>query len=211
MIIRFLKLAARHALRFRTYSLINIGGLAVGLASAIAILLFVAEEFSYDQFHDRSENVYRMINITQRTNGTQPHAAGSPLLAPSLMADFAEVDAAVRLRHADDVLVRVGDKKFYENKVFYADSNFFKVLSFHLQQGDEKTALKEINSAVITDAFAQKFFDGENPIGKLIQVNDLTLKITAFVPQCHLCCEETKPGTSFACINVGCGIPLSVR
>ena len=211
MIIRFLKLAARHALRFRTYSLINIGGLAVGLASAIAILLFVAEEFSYDQFHDRSENVYRMINITQRTNGTQPHAAGSPLLAPSLMADFAEVDAAVRLRHADDVLVRVGDKKFYENKVFYADSNFFKVLSFHLQQGDEKTALKEINSAVITDAFAQKFFDGENPIGKLIQVNDLTLKITGVTAPTGKSHFQFDMLISFETFTVPAGYPVTLQ
>jgi putative ABC transport system permease protein len=104
-------------------------------------------------------------------------AAGMPLLAPALMSDIPEVEAAVRLRHADDVLVEIGDRKFYETKVFYADSNFFKVLSFPLISGNENTALKEINTAVITTEFAEKYFGKEDPINKTITVDNKLVEI----------------------------------
>ena len=80
--------------------------------------------------------------ITQTLTGVQVQAAGTPLLAPTLMSDIPEVEAAVRLRHADDVLVEIGEEKFHETKVFYADSNFFKVLTFPLAKGNPNTALK---------------------------------------------------------------------
>jgi len=121
----------RHALRFKSYSIINTGGLALGFASSIAILHFVSAEFSYDEFHRFSDNVYRVNTITHSPAGVQVQAAGTPLLAPALMSDIPEVEAAVRLRHADDVLVEIGEKKFHETKVFFADSNFSKSCHFH--------------------------------------------------------------------------------
>src|SRR6187455_2388683 len=102
MILRNLLIALRHALKFKTYSLINLGGLALGLSSSIVILQFVSAEFSYDRFHHLSDNVYRLNTITQRETGIQVQAAGTPLLAPTLMSDLPDVEAAVRLRHADD-------------------------------------------------------------------------------------------------------------
>jgi putative ABC transport system permease protein len=177
MISRSLQIAWRHAMRFKTYSFINIGGLALGLASSIAILHFVADEFSYDQFHYLPDNVYRLNTITQTAAGVQVQAAGTPLLAPTLMSDIPEVEAAVRLRHADDVLVQVDEKVFYENKVFYADSNFFKVLTFPLAKGNPNTALREINTAVITTEFAEKYFGDQDPINKTIKVDNILLEI----------------------------------
>ena len=178
MILKGLQLAWRYAWRFKTYSLINIVGLALGLAASITILHFVSEEFSYDEFHYLSDNVYRLNTVTQRQTDVQVQAAGTPPLAPTLMSEIPEVEAAVRLRHADDVLVEVGEKKFYETKVFYADSNFFKVLTFPLAQGNPNTALKEINCAVITTEFAKKYFGPEDPINKIIEVSNIPLKIT---------------------------------
>src|SRR5262245_20773114 len=125
-----LQLVLRRALRFKTYSVINIGRLALAFASSIAILHFVTGEFSYDKFHRLPDYVYRLNTITQTPTGIQVHAAGTPLLAPTLMSDITEVEAATRLRHADDVLVEIGESKFHETKVFFADSNFFKVLTF---------------------------------------------------------------------------------
>jgi putative ABC transport system permease protein len=178
MISRSLQLILRLSLRFKTYSIINIGGLALGFASSIAILLFVSGEFSYDKFHRLSENVYRINTVTQTPEGeTQTQAAGTPMLAPTLMSDIPEVEAAVRLRHADDVVVEIGEKKFHETKAFYADSNFFKVLTFPLVKGDPNTALKEINTAVITSELAEKYFGDLDPINKTIRINDLLLEV----------------------------------
>jgi putative ABC transport system permease protein len=173
------QLAIRHAGKFKIYSLINVGGLALAFASAIAILHFVAGEFSYDDFHVLPGNVYRLNTATQNSSGVNLQAAGTPLLAPTLMSDLPEVEAAVRLRHADDALVEIGDKKFYETKVFYADSNFFKVLTFPLEKGDTHAALKEVNSAVITTEFARKYFGEQDPINKTIRVENKLVEIRA--------------------------------
>jgi len=178
MISTSLQIALRHARKFKTYSLINIGGLALGFASSIAILHFVTGEFSYDEFHRLSNNVYRLNTVTQTTTGVQVQAAGTPLLAPTLMSDIPEVESAVRLRHADDVLVEIGEKKFYETKVFYADSNFFSVLTFPLAQGNPNTALKEINTAVITTEFAKKYFGDQDPINKIIKINNILVQVS---------------------------------
>jgi putative ABC transport system permease protein len=178
MISTALRMAWRHARKFKTYSLINIGGLALGFASSIAIAHFVSGEFSYDKFHRLSDNVYRLNTVTQTPTGTQVQAAGTPLLAPTLMSDLPEVEAATRLRHADDVLIEIGDEKFYETKVFYADSNFFKVLTFTLAKGNPTTVLKEINTAVITTAFAKKYFGDQDPINKTIKVNNRLVQVS---------------------------------
>ncbi len=177
MIFQNLQLALRYAGRHKAYSIIRIGGLALGFASTIAILHFVSGEFSYDKFHRLSDNVYRLNTITQTPTGTQVQAAGTPLLAPTLMAEVPEVEAAVRLRHADDVLIEIGDKTFNETKVFYADSNFFGVLTFPLVKGDPNTALREINTAVITTDLAQRYFGSQDPINKTIKVNDLLVEV----------------------------------
>ncbi len=177
MIFQNLQLVLRYAGKYRTYSVIRIGGLALGFASTIAILHFVSGEFSYDKFHRLSDNVYRLNTITQTPAGTQVQAAGTPLLAPTLMAEIPEIEAAVRLRHADDVLIEIGDKTFNETRVFYADSNFFRVLTFHLVKGDPNTALREINTAVITTDLAQRYFGSQDPINKTIKVNDLLVEV----------------------------------
>jgi putative ABC transport system permease protein len=183
MVFRSLQIAWRHALRFKGYSIIKTTGLALGFAASIAILHFVSSEFSYDKFHRLPDNVYRLNTITQTPTGIQVQAAGTPLLAPTLMSEIPEVEAAVRLRHADDVLVEIGDKKFNETKVFYADSNFFKVLTFPLAKGNPNTALREINTAVITTELAQRYFGNQDPINKTIKVNDLLIEVrgVAFV------------------------------
>jgi putative ABC transport system permease protein len=177
MISKSLQLILRHALKFKTYSIIKTGGLALGFASSIAILHFVSGEFSYDNFHRLPDNVYRLNTVTQTPVGIQVQAAGAPPLAPTLMSEMPEVEAAVRLRHADDVLVEIGDKKFNKTKVFFADSNFFKVLTFPLVKGDPNTVLKDLNTAVITTEMAERYFGNQDPINKTIKINDLLVEI----------------------------------
>jgi putative ABC transport system permease protein len=167
----------RYGLKFKTYYAIAIGGLALGLGSSVALFNFVSAEFNYDKFHNHAENVFRLNTMTQTPSGSQVQAAATPLLAPTLMTEMPEVEAAVRLRHADDVIVRIGEKQFHETKVFYADSNFFKVLTFPLAKGDPETALSQINTAVITSEFAQKYFGAEDPINKTIEVDNILLEV----------------------------------
>jgi putative ABC transport system permease protein len=188
MILSGLHIAIRHARKFKIYALINIGGLGLAFASAIAILHFVTGEFSYDDFHLHPEDVYRLNTVTHSPSGLQLQAAATPLLAPTLMMEFPEVLAAVRLRHADDALVEIGEEKFYETKVFYADSNFFKVLTFPLAKGDPSTSLAEINTAVVTTEFAERYFKDQDPMNKTIKVENHLVEIrgvTAPISKSH--------------------------
>ncbi|AYB33536.1 ABC transporter permease [Chryseolinea soli] len=210
MITTGFRIAWRHARKFKIYSLINIGGLALGFASSIAILHFVSGEFSYDKFHRLSDNVYRLNTVTQTPTGSQVQAAGTPLLAPTLISDIPEVEAAVRLRHADDVLIEIGEKKFYETKVFYADSNFFNVLTFPLAQGNPHTALKEINTAVITTAFAKKYFGNQDPINKTIKVNDIVVQVSGVTLPAGKSHLDFDVLVSFETFTPPKGIPISL-
>lgn len=177
MILTILQIALRHARKHNVYSTINIAGLALGFASFVAILHFVLGEFAYDNFHNQSHNVYRVNTVTHDQTGMHIQAAGAPILAPMLMSDFPEVEVAVRLRHADDVLIEIDDQQFYETKAFYADSNFFRVLTFPLLKGNPQTALREINTAVITSAFATRYFGNQDPINKTIKVGDKLVEV----------------------------------
>ncbi|MEJ1237237.1 ABC transporter permease [Chryseolinea sp. T2] len=211
MIIRGILIALRHASRYKIYTLINLGGLAIGLSASIIILQYVYEEFSYDRFHRLSENVYRLNTITQSPSGALSQAAATPLLAPTLMTDIPEVEAAVRLRHADDVIVEVGDRKFYENRVFFADSNFFKVLTFPLEKGNSNTALQRINTAVITSEFATKYFGKDDPIDKTLVVNGQLLQITGVSSETRKSHFRFDILVSFETFTPPRGIPLSLE
>ncbi|MGC3945122.1 MAG: ABC transporter permease [Chryseolinea sp.] len=210
MILRILSIALRHARKFKTYSLINLGGLAIGLSASTIILQFVRAEFSYDKFHHLPGNVYRLNTVTKTSTGSQVQAAATPILAPTLMADIPEVEAAVRLRHADDVIVEIGDKKFYENRVFFADSNFFKVLSFPLKKGSPNTALQKVNTAVITEEFAAKYFGKDDPLNKTIVVNNGLLQITGVTAKTGKSHFAFDILISFETFTPPKGIPLSL-
>ncbi|MEO8474783.1 MAG: ABC transporter permease [Chryseolinea sp.] len=210
MILKSLQTALRRARKFKTYTLINIGGLALGFASSLALLHFASYEFSYDRFHHLPDNVYRVNTITQSTTGQQIQAAATPLLAPTLMSDMPEVEAAVRLRHADEVLIEIGDTKFYERRVFYADSNFFKVLTFPLIKGNPNTALKDINNAVITTEFSHKYFGDQDPIHKTIKVDDNVVEIVGVVASSEKSHFEFDILISFETFTPPKGIPVSL-
>ncbi|KAB2844949.1 MAG: FtsX-like permease family protein, partial [Melioribacteraceae bacterium] len=120
-------------------------------------------QFSYDQYHKNKNNIYRLA--------TAKFAKVADLWAPGLKDNFPEVENYVRFQFYGEVLIENGDKKFYEPGGFYADSSLFDVFSFPLLEGNEKTALVNPNSIVITKDFSQKFFGDENPIGKTLVFN----------------------------------------
>ncbi len=181
----YLKTAVRNISRYKGISAINIGGLAVGMACAILILLFVQNELSFNKFNKNDGRIYRMI-LERSTNdkisydGTTP-----PALAPALKNDFPQnVKEAVRFLNIDNPLplVSYNDKHFYEKQFFFADADVFDVFTFHLTKGNPKTALQKPNSIVLTESSAQKYFGNENPVGKTLSFNNfLDLEVTGVV------------------------------
>jgi len=169
----YFKLTLRHLLKYRTYSFINIAGLAVGMTCCILILLYVRDELRYDHFHERADRIYRLTLSTEK-DGQPTNANTSFGQGPALAAEFPEVEAVVRFRKMGWGEKRVfarNDNRFYEERFFYADKNVFEVFSFPFLRGNPQTALAEPFSIVITEAMSQKYFGYDNPLGETIALD----------------------------------------
>lgn len=169
----YLLLMVRNLRKNLTYSVINISGLAVGILCCILISLYVQDELSYDRYHDQSDRIFRVVN---GENASSPSAIG-----PALANEFPEIETYVRFKPPFGIwLMRHGDQVFYEKKVYWADPGVFNIMSWPLLKGDPATALSAPNTVVISEAMAQKYFPGEEPLGKMISADDdfLPLEVT---------------------------------
>jgi putative ABC transport system permease protein len=167
----FITIAFRNITTRKVYSLINVTGLAIGLASAILILLYVQDELSYDRFHKNYDQIYRVgLHGIIQSNELTVAMSCAPM-AQTLVRDYPEVISATRLFSlGGEPIVRFKENSFLENRFFYADSGFFGVFSPELIQGDPATALVRTNTVVITDETARKYFGDEDPLGKVLEV-----------------------------------------
>ncbi|MFM9837495.1 MAG: ABC transporter permease [Cyclobacteriaceae bacterium] len=184
MIKNYLTVALRNIRKHTFYSAINIFGLATGMAACLFILLYIVDELSYDRFHQDAANIYR-IGLHGKISGQEINTASScPPLASSMVSDIPGVEAATRINHRDNMVFKNGDLSFTEDKILFADSNFFQFFSFKLLEGDPATALKEPNSIVLTPDLAAKYFKGE-ALGKLITIGNenKSFKVTGIVAE----------------------------
>jgi len=165
MFSNYLKIAIRSILRHKAYSIINISGLAIGMASSILILLWVQNELSYDRWHKHAKQIYRITSAAEDFK-TAVSCAGMP---QAFQAAIPAIKNTVRLSDIRSVLFTIGDKKFKENRSFYTDSTFLDVFSFPLVKGDAKTALMRPDGVVITEELATKYFGKDNPLGKILR------------------------------------------
>ncbi len=170
----YLKIAFRNLIRFKVYSLINVFGLAIGIAACILILFFVRDELSYDKFNDKAERIYR-VHSRGKLLGNDLNMAVSPApLGETLGRDFPEVIQSTRLVYNANVLIRYKDNVFNETKFFWADSTIFDVFTIPFIKGNPKTALDEPHAIVLTETVAKKYFGNEDPIDKIMNMEDGT-------------------------------------
>lgn len=166
MLKTYFKLAYRNIIKDKAYAMINISGLAIGLASTILILLWVQNELSYDKFHKNAVQIYRITCDF----GDSKSAANSAGMPAGLKAEMPVVKNTVRLYPGfPSTLFETGNKKFEEKRVFYADPSFMDVFSFPLVKGNRATALKQVDGVLITQEMATKYFGNADPIGKIIR------------------------------------------
>lgn len=189
MISNFLKVAFRNLKASRSYTVINVLGLAIGITGFVVMIAYVQHELSYDRFHKKSDRIVRIV-YDYEARGTVTHVAKSAFpLKPMLLEEYPEVEKVVRFfeNRQDAATLRYEDKHFTEAKVKFADPEVFEVFDFQLEAGNPATALKEQNSIVITARAAKKYFGEEDPMGKLMKFKeDDDLKVTgilAEVPQ----------------------------
>lgn len=168
----YLKIAFRNLLRHKLYSLINVLGLALGMACCLLIILFIQDELSYDRFHEKAGQIYRVAKIEKRNEGVVNYPLVFPVVAPKLQEDFPEVLNAVRFEPRLSVLVNRENKQFLEQRFFYADSNVFDVFTFPLIKGDPKIALKEPYTLVLSEETAEKYFGSQDPLGQTLTIDN---------------------------------------
>lgn len=176
--------AIRNLAKQRGYFLLNVSGLAIGIASFIFISLFIHNELSYDKFHAQADHIYRVHVKGQMLGQTLDGCLTSSPMAKALVNDYPEIVNATRIKESGSWVVGYGDKKFHEDGILFADSSFFNVFGFQLTSGDPNTALNDPKSMVLTESYVKKYFGDEDPMGKTITIeHDTTLyTITGVMP-----------------------------
>ena len=171
----YFKITYRNLLRQKVYSFLNLSGLAIGLACSILIFLYVSDELSYDQFHEKSDRIYRVLEHFE-SDGNGEHSASQPFpTGPTMQSEFpSEIAQSVRLFNFQSPTLALSnkekDKAFNESRVFFADSTFLSVFDFKLISGSRENALDNPNSILITASMAKKYFPEENPMGKFLEL-----------------------------------------
>lgn len=174
-------IALRNIWRNKTFSIINITGLALGLAISITIWIWVRFELSYDTFHEHRKDIFLIEQTIQISDGTYKASRCGSAYAPALASEFPEIRKTVRLGPQLELLLSTEKKatsvsperiKFIEKRVVAADSTFFEIFTFPLVEGNPKTALLDPFSIVLTQRMAEKYFGSQSPMGKVIRISD---------------------------------------
>ena len=188
--------ALRNFKRDKWYSVQNIIGLAIGITFSLFLIFYIKDELSYDRYNLKADRIYRIITYEKEPDkNIMKWAITTDALAPELKKDFPEVEETVRFNSYGKQMLKLGDRRIYEDKIFFTDSTVFKVFTYHFIQGDPKTALVAPNSMVLTKSVAEKFFGKNNAVGKSLQTdNGDNYKITGVV--------EDVPKNSHLIFNV---------
>ncbi|MCF7794607.1 MAG: ABC transporter permease [Candidatus Cloacimonetes bacterium] len=171
MIKNYLKVAFRNIVRHKGFSFINITGLAIGMAICILIMLWVQDEYNFDRFHQKADNIYRILFSYDVNGETRQHWRTPPPLARTIKEKYSSIEDAARFHNEGSVLVSVGDKKL-QQQAGYTDKSIFNIFTLPFAKGSVDTAFENPNSAVISQEMADNFFPAENPVGKTITINN---------------------------------------
>jgi putative ABC transport system permease protein len=201
----YLKIALRYLTRQKGYSFINITGLAIGMACAIFILLWVQDELNYDGFHENKDNIFRVAALFKEEGNEIYGSDTSAPVASFLKNNYPEIQDSTTVNFGwltgnSRNIIKFGEKSFYTDDLILTDPSFFDIFSFPFIQGDKNTALDNPNSVILTLSAAEKCFGSEDPMNKTIQVDGNPMIVTgvvADVPQnSHLQFDVVLPLTS---------------
>jgi putative ABC transport system permease protein len=183
MLFNYFKIALRNLLKNKLFSLINILGMSISLASVFVITLFIHDEFLFDKHIVDADRKFRLYNYRVTDAGEAGNLAIVPYpMADFLKKDFPEIESTLRILDTyGTTLFELGDKKIEESNGIYADANIGDMLSFNFLHGDPATALEKPNTVVLTQTLAQKYFGAENPVGKPIKISKSDYTVTGVI------------------------------
>ena len=161
----YFKTAWRSLSKNKTFTILNITGLSIGLVCSLLIALYVMDELSYDRFNTNADRIYR-IDEQIKFGDFNYHGTQVPgIMGPVFAKDFKQIEQYMRFKSNSSVIIQKGNESIREDRIIYADSSLFDVFTFEMIAGDKKTALKEPHSLVITESTARKYFSSYDIIG----------------------------------------------
>lgn len=184
MIKNLLLVALRNFKRDKWYSILNILGLTIGITFSLFLIFYIKDELSFDRYNKNADRIYRINSYVKEPDKDMLNWAITPFpVGPALKKDYPEVEEAVRFVPGGKTMFKKGELRFYEEKVFFTDSNMFRVFTHQFIEGDPKTALVAPNSMVLTQSVAEKYFGkNKNIVGQSLQNdNGDVYKITAVI------------------------------
>ena len=174
MLKNYLLTAYRFLIKNRLSGMINIFGLAIGIASAALIFLYIQYELSFDKHYKNYENIYRITSLSGSAYGTDYNPETQYPLADAVRTGLPDIGDVCRVYYEKNGLISIGEKKFKENHIVLADSMFFDFFEMEWLAGSPKNALTEINSIVLTESSAKKYFGDDDPMGQTIKIENKT-------------------------------------
>ncbi|HVW96623.1 MAG TPA: ABC transporter permease [Mucilaginibacter sp.] len=163
-----IRTALRSLLKNKGFTLINVGGLALGLAAFLLIALYVYDELSYDRFNIKHDRIYRVNTELKYGTKETSFAITAPPVADALANEFPEVEKSARIGSAVNIRLKKGDEAIEEKGAFYCDNNIFQIFTLPLIHGDAKTALAEHNTIVLSRSLALKYFNSDDVVGRTL-------------------------------------------
>lgn len=175
MLANYLKVAYRHLTKHKIYTVINISGLSLGIACSVLVMLYVADEFSYDNFHSKSDRIFRITEDISLRSGISDLVTVPAQIGPSMASEFPEIESMVRIFKIPDKTkykIKFNGKEFVEEKLFFADSTFFDIFDFQESGIGNNLDLLEPTSIIITESMSKKLFGSVFSMGQLITIDE---------------------------------------
>ena len=181
MIKNLIKTALRHIGKHPGYSLLNVLGLTLGISSALFLIIYVADELSYDRYHENADRIYRVSSkITETDDQFTWNVAQIPM-GPQVVQDYPEVESFVRFINMPRALYKFEDKEYIEEDFYYADSTLFDMFTYKVIRGEVKSATKDPKKIVLTETVAGRYFGSSDPIGKTLTAGENTFEVTGVI------------------------------
>jgi len=181
MLKNLIKTAFRHILKHLGYSVLNILGLTLGITSAIFLIIYVADEISYDRYHEKADRIFRVSSTIKEPDDQFTWIVAQIPFGPAVVHDYPEVQSFVRFINMPRALYKFEDKEFNEENFYYVDSTLFDIFSYKVIKGEVKSALLAPKKIILTEKIANKYFGKTDPIGKTLTTGTDTYEVTGVI------------------------------
>jgi putative ABC transport system permease protein len=181
MLKNLIKTAVRHIVKQFGYSILNILGLTLGITSALFLIIYVADEVSYDRYHEKADRIYRVSSTIKEPDDQFTWIFAQIPFGPQVVHDYPEVQSSVRFINMPRALYKFEDKEFNEENFFYVDSTLFDIFTYKVIKGEIKSALLAPKKIILTEKIANKYFGKSDPIGKTLTTGTDTYEVTGVI------------------------------